>query len=87
MLLLGYDGNNSSLHLAEYRADFPGKEMVKCGAPVLMQGRSQWVWFEDITWDDADFELIGADFDRYSGLVRQDRWPRLRPALCPKMVG
>ncbi len=68
VLLLGVGhANNSSLHLAEYRADFPGKVIVENGAPVLRDGRRQWVTLRDVDLDDGDFPLIGAAFERDSG--------------------
>ncbi len=33
LLGVGHD-SNTSLHLAEYRADYPGKRLITCGAPV-----------------------------------------------------
>lgn len=72
VLLLGVGhGNNTSLHLAEYRATYPGKRFVTSGAPVMVDGCRQWVTFPDLAWDDADFEQIGRDFERDTGLVRR----------------
>jgi aminoglycoside 3-N-acetyltransferase len=46
VLLLGVDhDNNTSLHLAEYRADWPGKAYVTSGAAMLVDGERQWVSF------------------------------------------
>ena len=59
ILLLGVGhGNNSSLHLAEHRAHYPGKRRVTEGAPM----ESGWVEFESLYYDDHDFETIGAAF-------------------------
>lgn len=70
VLLLGVGhGNNMSLHLAEYRADYPSKRVVTSGAPVLVDGCRQWATFADLAWDDADFAQIGHAFDRETGLV------------------
>ncbi len=64
VLLLGVGhGNNTSLHLAEYRADFPGKTMTQQGAPVQVEGERQWLWYEDVATDDEDFPMVGAMFD------------------------
>lgn len=85
VLLLGVGhGNNTSLHLAEYRADFPGKELVRCGAPVLVQGQQQWVWFEDIVWDDSDFKLIGESFDQQTGLIKHGQVAQASAQLMPQ---
>lgn len=85
VLLLGVGhGNNTSLHLAEYRANFPGKEVATCGAPVLVEGQQQWVWFEDIPWDSSDFVLIGADFDHQTGLVKHGQVAQAPAQLMPQ---
>src|SRR6478672_6373319 len=74
VLLLGVDhGNNTSLHLAEYRAAYPGKRSLRRGAPVLRDGRRAWVEFDDLYIDDADFAQIGAGFARETGLQRAGR--------------
>lgn len=74
VLLLGVGhGNNTSLHLAEYRARYPNKRIISTGAPVLVGGERRWVSFEDIDWDDSDFPDIGADFARDTGLERRGR--------------
>lgn len=71
VLLLGVGhGNNTSLHLAEYRADRPGKQMMTTGAPIQVGGQRRWVTFDDLDFDDSDFERIGADFARDTGLER-----------------
>lgn len=56
-------GTDTSLHLAEYRADRdPGTETR--AAAVLVDGSREWVRWEDIELDDADFEDCGAAFER-----------------------
>ncbi|GAB4572093.1 MAG: AAC(3) family N-acetyltransferase [Anaerolineae bacterium] len=73
VLLLGVGhSNNTSLHLAEYRANFPGKRTVQQGAPILVNGQRKWVTFEDIDLNDDDFPAIGAAFER-TGQVRIGR--------------
>jgi aminoglycoside 3-N-acetyltransferase len=68
VLLLGVGhGNNTSLHLAEYRADFPGKRIVQQGAPVLVDSVRQWVTYDDLDFDDEDFPQIGAVFEAAGG--------------------
>jgi aminoglycoside 3-N-acetyltransferase len=71
ILLLGVGHqNNTSLHLAEYRAEFPGKKVVLNGAPVLVEGRREWATIHDIDFDDGDFPEIGAAFEQATGLAR-----------------
>ncbi|HEX5938947.1 MAG TPA: AAC(3) family N-acetyltransferase [Dehalococcoidia bacterium] len=70
VLLLGVGhGNNTSLHLAEHRADFTGKEQILHRAPMLVDGERRWVEFPDIDTNESDFVAIGADFARDGGPV------------------
>ncbi|MBC8163754.1 MAG: AAC(3) family N-acetyltransferase [Roseiflexaceae bacterium] len=69
VLLLGVGhGNNTSLHLAEYRANFAGKTFESQGAPIFVDGVRQWAIFDDLNWNDEDFDQIGADFAADTGL-------------------
>ncbi len=73
VLLLGVDhSSNTSLHLAEYRASWPGKSVQQMGAPILVDGKRQWVTYEDLDWDEEDFEQIGEAFAE-SGAESQGR--------------
>lgn len=64
VLLLGVGhGNNTSLHLAEYRAAFPGKSREIAGAPIIRDGQREWVSLEDINLNDEDFPIIGEAFN------------------------
>lgn len=65
ILLLGVGhSNNSSLHLAEYRANFPSRKKCKDGAPIMENGRRVWKEFNDFDLDSDDFYIIGSDFER-----------------------
>ena len=61
LLGVGHD-RNTSLHLAEYRAEWPGKATERVGAPVVVDGERRWVTFTDVDLDESDFPAIGADF-------------------------
>ncbi len=64
VLLLGVGHErNTSLHLAEHRANVP-KRRVTNRAPVLDGGRPVHVEYDDIELDDDDFAALGADFAR-----------------------
>jgi len=64
VLFLGTDhGTNTSLHLAEYRADL-GLETVTHASAVLVDGRREWVEYGDVALDDGDFPACGAAFER-----------------------
>jgi aminoglycoside 3-N-acetyltransferase len=63
VLLLGVGhANNTSLHLAEYRADWPAGERITQGSPVLVDGQRRWVTYEELDGDSDDFEMLGAAF-------------------------
>ena len=60
VLLLGVDHDrNTSLHLAEYRAEFPGKVQVQSAAPVMVEGERTWRTLLDINICSDDFNKIG----------------------------
>jgi len=62
VLVLGCDlGRNTSLHLAEHRADW-ARPATEAGAPVVVDGEREWVTFEDIDIDDGDFATCAATF-------------------------
>jgi aminoglycoside 3-N-acetyltransferase len=85
VLLLGVGhSSNTSLHLAEYRAQYPHKKFIKSGAPLYMGGQRQWVEFQDLDWDSSDFELIGENFARQTGLVRSGRVACATALLMPQ---
>ncbi len=85
ILLLGVGhANNTSLHLAEYRASFPGRRVVENGAPVLVNGRREWVKLRDLDIDESDFEAIGGDFERAGGSVRRGRVAEAEAMLIPQ---
>jgi aminoglycoside 3-N-acetyltransferase len=63
VLLLGVDhARNTSLHLAEYRADLE-LGTVTTGSAVLRDGQREWVQFEHLDIDDSDFTDCGEAFD------------------------
>jgi aminoglycoside 3-N-acetyltransferase len=73
VLLLGVGhANNTSLHLAEYRADYPGKEWIRQGSPMTVDGRTQWVEYLELDGDSSDFEALGDGFAQ-TGVELQTR--------------
>lgn len=85
VLLLGVGhANNTSLHLAEYRAHWAGKRYERQGAPILVSGRRQWVTFEDVELDSDDFQTLGADLERETALVRTGRVACAEARLMPQ---
>jgi aminoglycoside 3-N-acetyltransferase len=74
VLLLGVGHeSNTSLHLAEYRAEWPGKKLIAQGAPVVIDGERRWERFQDVDLDSDDFEALGTDFERDTNSVRLGR--------------
>jgi aminoglycoside 3-N-acetyltransferase len=72
VLLLGVDhSNNTSLHLAEHRANFPGKKMKQNGSSVFVDGVRQWIEFEEVDYNEEDFAQLGVDFAKDTGLEIQ----------------
>ena len=72
VLLLGVDHwNNTSLHLSEYRADYPGKRYVPTGSAMLVDGKRQWVCFDELAGAPDDFGEVGSAFDAAHNIAIQ----------------
>jgi len=64
ILLIGVNHeNNSSIHLAEYRSDFPGKRYNKSGCAMLINNKRKWVEWEELEVNSDDFAQLGMDFE------------------------
>ena len=83
LLGVGHD-RNTSMHLAEYRAIFPTKHIVREGAPISTAGSRRWTTFENIDLDSSDFEGIGEDFPQ-SDVGREVRRGKVGLAKCQLM--
>ena len=59
---VGYD-KNTSLHLADVRAAYPGKHNVTESSAILEKGQRVWKCYETLYVDGEDFEQIGAAFE------------------------
>lgn len=59
---VGYD-KNTSLHLADVRADYPGKHMATECSAILEKGQRVWKNYETLYVDGEDFEQIGVAFE------------------------
>jgi aminoglycoside 3-N-acetyltransferase len=63
VLLLGVDhSSNTSIHLAEARADYPGKTTILSGAPITEDQIRKWVEFKDFKDFTEYFSKLGKDF-------------------------
>lgn len=60
---VGYD-KNTSLHLADARAQYPGKRTCTESSAVLENGERVWKSYETLSVDGEDFEEIGEAFER-----------------------
>lgn len=64
VLLLGVGhGNDTSLHLAEYRAEWPSKAWHDEGSPILVDGERRWATYRSLAHDEDDFVELGAAFE------------------------
>ncbi len=72
VLLLGVDNySNTSLHLAEYRADYKKKKNKKSAAPVMIKGKRLWIEFEDVNLSCDDFIDIGNEYRKHSETLKE----------------
>lgn len=64
VLLLGVEYDSCTcFHMAE--ALIESLDKVKMGAAMMEDGKRVWKWFEDIDYDNEDFNKLGADFERH----------------------
>ena len=84
VLLLGVGhGNNTSLHLSEYRADFAKQYHVE-GAPIEVDGKRRWVEGEELKIDSDDFVELGKAFAEQSNLQRSGKIGEADALLMPQ---
>lgn len=57
LLGVGHD-RNTSLHLAEYRVH-QTHQVIKQGAPMVVNGEREWVMFDTLDYDTDDFDDVG----------------------------
>lgn len=70
LLGVGYD-RCTAFHLGEYRQPSPPVGNHSCA--VLTERGRQWVSYQAVALDDADFARLGADFEIHSGLINVGR--------------
>lgn len=66
LIAVGHD-SNTSLHLAEHRAAYAGKRMVRQGVPMMVDDMRRWATYEDLDLDESDFPQIGEAFASAGG--------------------
>lgn len=64
LLGVGYD-KNTSLHLADVRAEYPGKHNCIEHSAIMEDGKRVWKEYETLYVDGEDFIQIGEAFERY----------------------
>jgi aminoglycoside 3-N-acetyltransferase len=70
ILLLGVGhANDTSLHLAEYRASWPGKAAIADGFPCIERGKKAWKERRELALNSGDFPEIGAAYETARGVV------------------
>jgi aminoglycoside 3-N-acetyltransferase len=85
VLMLGTDFLcNSSLHLCEYRASYPGKRVIKCGSPIFTGGKREWVEYDDLELSNADFGSMGEAFIKETGLAHRGHVAIAEAILVPQ---
>lgn len=67
---VGYD-KNTSLHLADVRADYPGKHMIKESSAIMEDGKRVWKTYETLYVDGEDFEEIGRAFEENCSVKKE----------------
>lgn len=58
---VGFD-KNTSLHLAETKADYQGKKFVEESSAILINGKREWVTYHTLDVDDKDFIKLENDY-------------------------
>lgn len=66
---VGYD-KNTSLHLADSRADYPGKHFVTEHSAVFENGERIWKAYDTLFVDGEDFSEIGESFEKEHCVVK-----------------
>jgi len=85
ILLLGVGHEyNTSMHLAEFRAEFPGKKEIQQGAPILQNGVRRWVKLDELDENSEDFEEIGKAYQKSGGKILTGQVGNARVELIPQ---
>ena len=80
---VSYD-TSTSLHLAEYRADFRTKTYKKSGAPIIENGERNWVMFKDLDYSSDDFLEIGKDYEQSQNKISRGKIGYAKSTLIPQ---
>ena len=81
---VGHD-RNTSLHLSEMRSFGINKpKSIETGAPMLIDGKRQWIEFIEPELDESRFPQIGKSFQDKSGLVQSGMLAQAQSMLIPQ---
>jgi len=70
VLLLGVThSSNTSIHLAEYRSSYKEKHFKPNGSSIIVNGKRQWVQWNELNLITDDFEDIGNDFETIMSIL------------------
>lgn len=75
---VGYD-KNTSIHLADVRAEYPGKHLSTEHSAMMVNGKREWVAYQTLAVDGEDFEQIGAAFELQG---KSQREPLGNSSIC-----
>ena len=85
ILLLGVGfENNTSLHLAEIRADFPSKKEIDQAGPVFQNGTRSWVTIKSLEDKTDDFVQIGKAYRKSGGVIYTGKIGNATAELIPQ---
>jgi aminoglycoside 3-N-acetyltransferase len=85
ILLLGVGfENNTSLHLAEVRADFPSKKVIEQAGPVIQNGIRSWVAIKSLEDNTDDFIQIGKAYKKNGGKIYTGKIGNATAELIPQ---
>ena len=71
LLLLGVDhSNNSTLHYADWKADYPSKGFATQGTAMFVDGKRKWVEFTDLEYEDDDFLELGNEYEASQPFIK-----------------
>ena len=66
---VGYD-KNTSLHLADSRANYPSKSYGYESSAMMVEGQRKWVSYRTLNVDGEDFEQIGEAFEKQNKVAQ-----------------
>jgi aminoglycoside 3-N-acetyltransferase len=85
ILLLGVGfENNTSLHLAEFRADYPSKKIIEQAGPIYQDGVRSWVKIKSLEEKTDDFVKIGEAYKKSQGIIHTSKIGNATAELIPQ---